>query len=114
MSDKDYAKILDETLRTQYHEQDGNTILSYYQDVEPHLEMCAADRREDAENRGAFGARPEFHKKMSVPFNVIMGVAQKLGIPFARIFDTDCQRRIVGELKGPDYKHFRTTIDKAI
>jgi hypothetical protein len=114
VSEKDYKAILENEVRTTYHEQDGNIIVNSYQDVEAHLEGCQADRREDAENRGRFGARPFFHKTMSVPQNLVLQIAQELGIPFGRIFETENQRRIALELKKPDYKKFRTTIDRKI
>ncbi|MGC1477331.1 MAG: hypothetical protein WA804_15900 [Terriglobales bacterium] len=114
MSEKDYKAILDEAVRTTYHEEDDQVVVNSYQDVEPHLELCAAARREDAENRGAFGKRPEFHRIMAVPHNVIMEIAQRLGIPFGQIFDTENQRRIGRELKSQDYKRFRTTVDRLI
>jgi hypothetical protein len=114
MSDKDYAKILDETVRTSYHVEDGNEIVASYQDVEPHLDYCHDMRRADAEGRGAFGARSEFHPSMSIPHNVALEIAQKLGIPFGQIFETENNRRICQELRKPEYKHFRTTIDKLI
>lgn len=94
-----------------YHEEDGNSILHYYQDVEPHLEYAAKCRREDAERRGAFGKRNEMRRTMSVPFNVILEVCNKYGLDFFNQEDAKVVARI---LKGPDYKHFRTTIDRHI
>ena len=51
---------------------------------------------------------------MVIPFNVMLGVAQKLGIPAGRIFETEHQKRITRELKSAEYKHLRTTIDTRI
>lgn len=107
-------KRLDQALRQTYHEQDDKILINTYQDVEPHLEYAAQCRRADAEVRGNFGRRNELRRTMSVPFNVLLAVAQQLGIPQGNIFDTDTMRRIVTELKRPEFKLFRTTVDKNI
>lgn len=114
MGNERAASILDGALRTRYHEQDEKIGISTYQDVEPHLKYAADCRRVDAEDRGAFGKRGEMRRTMSVPFNVILAVAQKLGIPSGQIFDKEHSKRIMRELKGPEFKGFRTTIDKRI
>jgi len=108
----DLARILDQTHQTTYHEQDDKVVIQTYQDVEPHLEYAAKCRRVDAESRGAFGRRGELRRTMTIPFNVMLGVAQKLGIPAGQIFDKEHQKRIMRELKSSEYKHFRTTIDR--
>lgn len=102
------AAILDRAHRQTYYEQDGKIYVRTYQDVEGHLKYAAAMRRADREHT-KFGRRGEFRPKMSVPFNVVLGVAEKLGIPAGKIFDKEAARRIDRELRGPDYKNFRTT-----
>lgn len=97
-----------------YHEEDDKIFIRTYQDVEPHLEYAAKCRRADAEERGTFGKRSDLHRTMSVPFNVMLIVAQKLGIPQGRIFESEHMKRIVQELKRPEFSGFRTTIDKNI
>lgn len=89
----------------------GDVSVQTYQDVEPHLEACAAERRVDAEERGAFGKRGEWRKTMSVPFNVINDICLKHGLNF---YDTEDAKKIARILKGVEYKNFRTTIDKNI
>lgn len=109
------AAILDRAQRQTYHEdQDGTIRINTYQDVEPHLEYAAKCRRVDAEDRGAFGKRGELRRTMSIPFNVMLLVAQKLGIPGGQIFDKECSKRIMKELKSPEFQGFRVTIDKNI
>lgn len=107
-------RLLDTTHAQSYHEEDGKAIIRTYQDVEPHLEYAAACRREDRERRGEFGRRAELRRTMVVPFNIMLAVAQKLGIPAGAIFDTEHAQRIMKELKGSDYKQFRTVTDKRI
>jgi hypothetical protein len=114
MDKEQAAKIVDKTHRQTYHEQDDKVLINTYQDVEPHLEYAAKLRRADAEERGAFGKRRDYHHTMSVPFNIMLTVAQKLGIPAGDIFDSAHSKRIMRELKSPEYKHFRTTIDRSI
>jgi hypothetical protein len=41
-------------------------------------------------------------------------VADRLGIPHGQIFQSDHMKRIVAELKRPEFAGFRTTIDKRI
>lgn len=94
-----------------YYEQDGNSIIHYYQDVEPHLEYAAKCRREDAERRGAFGKRQEFRRTMSLPFNVLMEICSKYNLNF---FEPEDAKVVLAIAKGPDYKGFRTTTDKKI
>ena len=110
----DAKKILDTAHRQTYHEQDERIFINTYQDVEPHMEYAAKCRRVDAEERGAFGKRGDMHRTMAVPFNVILAVAQRLGIAQGKIFESDHMKRIVKELKGPEFTAFRTTIDKRI
>lgn len=108
------AVILDAAHRQTYHEEDGRIVVRTTQDVEPHLEYCAKVRREERERRGRFGRRGDLHRTMSVPFNVIQAAAQRLGIPARNVFDTESQRRILQELKRPEFQAFRTTEDKRI
>ena len=108
------AQILDRAVRQTYQEEEGKVLVNTYQDVEPHLEYAAKCRRADAEERGAFGRRGELRRTMSVPFNVVLGIAQKLGIPAGQVFDKEHQKRIWKELKSLGYRRFRTTIDKHI
>ena len=95
---------------------DGDAlVVNTYQDVEPHLDYAAACcRRVDAEDRGHFGKRGDMRRTMSVPFNVIAAVCQRLGIEPRHAFDKEYAARIWAELKGPEFKAFRTTIDAKI
>lgn len=108
------AKVLDAALPQSYKEEDGNIYIQTYQDVEPAMEYAKACRREDAERRGRFGKHGDLHRTMSVPFNVILACAQRLGIPQGAVFDTEHMRRIVAELKSPEFAAFRTSCDKNI
>lgn len=109
------AQVLDRDVRTTYHEStDGGFTLRTYQDVEPVMDACAAARRADAEHRGRFGKRPDLHRVMSVPENVIYEIAQRLGIPRGKVLQTEYSRRIFEELKRPEFKCFRTTTDRLI
>lgn len=108
------TKILESALRTTAKEEDGNLLVHTYQDVEPHLEYAAKCRRVDSEERGTFGKRGEFRRTMSIPMNIMMGIASKLGIPMGQIFEKDHQKRITRELKSGEYKLFRTTTDRSI
>lgn len=110
----DLEKKLDAALPQTAKEEDGNLLVNTYQDVEPHLEYAAQCRRADAEVRGHFGKRNELRRTMSVPFNVLLSVAQQLGIPQGSIFDPEHSRRIYAELKRPEFKLFRTTVDRNI
>lgn len=110
----DLAKTLDATLPQKYKEEDGNIYIQTYQDVEPAMDYAKACRREDAERRGSFGKRPDLHRTMSVPFNIILACAQRLGIPQGAVFETEHMRRIVKELKTPEFAAFRTSIDRKI
>lgn len=95
--------------------EEGNLlIVDCWQDVEPYLKDAAAARRQDAENRTRFGKRPEFRRTMTLPFNVIEGVAIKLGIPLGNVFGREEQRRIMRDLKSTEFKALRTTCDKRI
>lgn len=109
-----HAHILDMALRTTAKEEDGNILVHTYQDVEPHLEYAAKCRRADAEERGAFGKRAEFRRTMTIPMNIMMNIASKLGIPMGQIFDKEHQKRIARELKSSEYSLFRTSTDKLI
>ena len=101
--------------RIQYHETDEqNIVLTYSQDVEKHLEVAHAARRDDAEHRTAFGKRREFRHVMHVPNNIWLQVCAKLGIPFGECFDSQHRDRIMAEIKGPEYKAFRVVSDKRI
>lgn len=104
----------DAELPQSYKEEDGKIYIKTYQDVEPHLEYAKACRRVDAQDRGSFGKRGDMQRTMSVPFNVILAVAQRLGIQPGRIFETEHMKRIVEDLKRPEFSGFRTTIDKKI
>lgn len=97
-----------------YHEEDDKIFIRTYQDVEPHMEYAAQCRRVDAEERGKFGKRKDMHRTMSVPFNVMLGIAQQLGIPQGSIFESEHMKRIVEELKRPEFAAFRTSTDKRI
>jgi hypothetical protein len=104
--------VSDQILTAQ--EQGRLLVVSYWQDVEPHLREAERARREDSETRTRFGRRAELRRTMHVPNNVWLQVCEKLGIPFGRVLDKDVQERIMRELKGPEYKHFRTTVDVKI
>ena len=93
-----------------YHEDaDGTVHVRTAQDVEPHLEYCAKVRRAERETLGRFGRTGDLHRKMSVPFNVILAVAQRLGIADGDVFDREYSKRIYAELQGPEFAYFRTT-----
>ncbi len=110
----DLTTTLESALRTSVHEEGNAVRLQTYQDVEPHLRYAEACRREDWERRGAFGKRAEFRRTMSIPTNVMMMVAQKLGIAPKDIFNKEHSKRIMRELKSGDYSKFRTVCDKRI
>lgn len=96
-------------LKQTYHEQGQEIVVNTYQDVEPHLDYCAMQRRSERESIGRFGKTGDFHQTMSVPFNVLAMVAQRLGIPPGQIFHSEHSKRIVAELKRPEFALFRTT-----
>ena len=106
--------MLDGALPAIVKEEDGALVVSSTQDVEPHMEYAKSCQRADAETRGRFGKRGDMRRSMAVPFNVILAVAQRLGIPHAKVFDSEHSKRIFAELKSPEFKVFRTTIDKNI
>lgn len=106
--------ILDRAVRTTYHEQDDQIVINVYQDVGPHLEYAAKCRRAEAEGRGAFGKRCDLHRTMSVPFNVIAAVAQRLGIAQGQAMQPQYSKRIWQELKRSEFKGFRVTNDRKI
>lgn len=106
--------ILDRAHHVTAKQEGNDLVLNTYQDVEPHLDYAAKCRRAEREDRGTFGKRGEFRRTMVVPFNVMTAVAQQLGIPAGQIFDTEHNRRIMAELKRPEFKLFRTTNDKHI
>lgn len=106
------ARILDRAVRQTYKEEDGKSLINTYQDVEPHMEYAAKLRRAEREHRGSFGKRQDMHHTMSVPFNVISSAAQRLGIQPGQVFQPDNMKRIMKELKRPEFKAFRTTNDK--
>lgn len=110
----DQHAILDRAVRTTYHEQDDKIVVNVYQDVGPHLEYAAKCRRAETEGRGAFGKRGDFHRTMSIPFNIFSTVAQSLGIPPGKVMQPGYSKRIMQELKRPEWKGFRTTNDKRI
>lgn len=101
--------------RIQYHELDESKIvLTYSQDIEKHLAAAKAARRNDAEYRTAFGKRPEFRHAMHVPVIEIYKVCAKLGIPLGELFEPHQQKRIIAELKGPEYRDLRVVNDVRI
>lgn len=107
-------ELLDRTVRQTVKEEDGQLLVQTYQDVEPHLEYAAKCRREEWERRGQFGKRGEFRRTMTIPTNVLYAVAQRLGIPQGKIFESDYNRRIMQELKRSEFKLFRVTNDKRL
>lgn len=119
MSDR-AAQILrrarDRYIRQSFHPHaDGSFTIRTHQDAQKHLDAAARLRRVDAEDRGAFGKRREFMREtMIVPENVILGVAQKLGIAPKDIFKREQNERIWKELEGSDYKRLRTVTDKRL
>lgn len=99
----------------QTYKEEGDTILiNTYQDVAPHIEYAKACRRADAENRGRFGKRPDMHHTMSVPTNVILGIASRLGIAHGDALKKEYSERIFEELKRPEFAVYRTSVDKRI
>lgn len=99
--------IADRAHRLTYKEEGSNILLNTYQDVEPHLEYAAKVRRADREHGSS--KRGEFRHTHSLPYNVILEIAQRLGIAFGRIFGKEEWQRIQREYKSSDYKNFRTT-----
>lgn len=97
-------------LKQTYHEQaDGSVVVNNSQDVEGHLKYAADMRRAEREEVGRFGRMGDFHHKMSVPFNILMMVAKRLGIPAGKALDPEYSKRIYQELKKPEFALFRTT-----
>lgn len=97
-----------------YHEDaDGTIHIQTHQDVGPALEYAKQCRRAEAEGRGRFGKRGDFHRTMSTPFNIYYAACQKLGIPLRKIFDKEVAQRIDKELKS-EFPAFKTTNDKHI
>lgn len=96
------------------HEQGDSLVLNYTQDVEPILDIAARERRVDHEERSDFGRRGEFRRTMTVPITIIMAVGKRLGIPAGELFDSAQSKRIMRELKGPEFKLFRTVNDRNI
>lgn len=107
------ARFVGDTITTAREEGD-KVIIQTYQDVEPHLKMCARERRVDAEERGHFGKRGEFRRTMSIPHNIMLMVCQRLGIEPGLMFQPEYSKRIHAELKKPEFSLFRTTTDKRI
>jgi len=97
------AKILG--TRQTFHAEGKNFRIRTFQDVEPHLDHAAMMRREMAESGP--NRRSAFRPRMSVPFNVMAGVAQKLGIQPKDVFEPEQNKRIWRELNSSDYKNFR-------
>lgn len=95
--------------RVQYHEEDGNSIVSYWQDAEPLMDYAAACRREDREHT-AFGKRGEFRRVMTVPMTTVLAISTELGLD---PFNPEHSKKIYEVLKGRDYAKFRT-VDKLI
>lgn len=96
-------------VRQTYREADGKMVITTHQDVEPHLKYAADMRRAERESIGRFGKTRTFHQKMSIPNNIMLQIAAKLGIAPGKIFDSEYQKRIGKELKSPEYAGFRTT-----
>ena len=96
------------------HEQGDTTVLEYSQDVEPILDIAARERRVDHEERSDFGKRGEFRRTMTVPFVLMMEVGRKLGIAGGDLLRPENSKRIMAELKRPEFKYFRTVNDKRI
>jgi hypothetical protein len=83
--------------------------VNYYQDVEPLMDICARERREDRE-RTAFQKRPEFRRTMSIPFNILMEISNKYHLNFMEPEDA---KKILAIAKR-DYPAFKTVNDKRI
>src|SRR5690348_6787599 len=104
------ARILG--LRQTFHPEGRNFRINTYQDVEPHLEHAARVRREMRESGP--NRKSVFRPRMSVPFNVMQQVAQKLGIPPKDVFEPEQNKRIWKALNSSDYKNFRLREGKRI
>lgn len=104
---KDSKQILDEAHKVTAHEDGDNLVVNTYQDVEPHLEYAKNMRRRDAEERGAFGKRGDFHHTMSLPFNIIQQICAQHGLDF---FNSEDAKKIVAIAKR-DYPYFKTSSD---
>ena len=105
---KDQKAILDQAHKVTAHENGDDLVLRTYQDVEPHMEYAAKLRRADAEERGRFGKRPDFHKTMSLPFNIIQQICAKHRLDF---FNSEDAKKITAIAKR-DYPAFKTSVDK--
>lgn len=99
---------------TKAREEGNKVFIQTYQDVEPHLDLCARERRVDAEERGHFGKRAEFRRTMHIPNNIALMVCQRLGIEPRLMYQREYSNRIFAELKKPEFAKFRTTNDKRI
>jgi hypothetical protein len=86
------------------HEEDGNLILSYHQDIEEHLKLAHYERSLDSRVQ----KKHEFRKTMTVPFNIIMQICNDTGLDF---FNPGDAKAIVEILKRPEYAAFRTVAD---
>lgn len=107
---KAVAEVLDTSHKMTAHDlgPDGLAV-NYYQDVEPLMDICARERREDRE-RTVFQKRPEFRRTMAIPFNILMKVSNELGLNFMNPEDA---KTILKVLKR-DYPVFKTVNDKRI
>lgn len=89
-------------MRTTYHEEDGNVILNYTQDVEAVLK----DAHESRAAEGAFSKTPNMRRTMTVPTVVLLDIRTKYGWDF---MNKDHWPMVAKILKGPEYAAFRTT-----
>ena len=107
---KAVAEVLDTSHKMTAHDlgEEGLAV-NYYQDVEPLMDICARERREDRE-RTVFQKRPEFRRTMAIPFNILMKVSNELGLNFMNPEDA---KTILKVLKR-DYPAFKTVNDKRI
>lgn len=93
---------------TAHDEGESGLVLNYYQDVEPHLEAAALARREEREHSTI---KHEFRRKMTIPMNILMQIAQETGLDFLKPEDSKAIAKI---LKSSKYAKFRTVNDKRL
>lgn len=100
---------IDPTQKVTAHDMgDDGLVVNYYQDVEPVLDLCARERREDRE-RTHFQKRGEFRRTMVVPLNILMKIREERGLDF---LNPEHSKAVVKLLKTSEYAYFRTVNDK--
>lgn len=89
-------------MRTAYHEQGDEMVVSYEQDVEGVLKHAHEARAAE----GAFDKTPDLKRVMSVPMVIMLEIRNKYGWDF---MNKDHWPMVMKILRGPEYAGFRTT-----